>query len=78
MFVLNSFPAALSFYYFVSNIVTFGQQSLIRKFVDEDKIRKILDENKLRNKDKTKSKFQLKLEQAMKASEAQAGKKKKK
>jgi len=78
MFVLNSFPAALSFYYFVSNIVTFGQQMLIRKFVDEDKIRAILDENKLRNKDKTKSKFQLKLEQAMKAGEQQAKKKGKK
>jgi len=78
MFVLNSFPAALSFYYFVSNIVTFGQQMLIRKFVDEDKIRAILDENKLRNKDKTKSKFQLKLEQAMKSGEQQAKKKGKK
>jgi len=70
MVVLNGFPAALSFYYFVSNIVTFGQQALIRKFVDEDKIKSILDENRLRNRDKKKSKFQLKLEQAMKTSKA--------
>ncbi|MDF9798447.1 YidC/Oxa1 family membrane protein insertase [Catalinimonas alkaloidigena] len=69
MFVLNSFPAALSFYYFVSNIVTFGQQAIIRKFVDDEKIRKILDENKKRNKNKKKSKFQQRLEEAMKASE---------
>jgi YidC/Oxa1 family membrane protein insertase len=69
MFVLNSFPAALSFYYFVSNLVTFGQQAIIRKFVDEDKILGILNENRLKNKDKKKSKFQLKLEQAMKAGE---------
>ena len=69
MFVLNSFPAALSFYYFVSNIVSFGQQALIRRFVDEEKIKKILDENRLKNKGKKKSKFQLKLEQAMKASQ---------
>jgi YidC/Oxa1 family membrane protein insertase len=69
MFVLNSFPAALSFYYFVSNIVSFGQQALIRKFVDEEKIKKILDENRLKNKGKKKSKFQLKLEQAMKSSQ---------
>ena len=68
MFVLNSFPAALSFYYFVSNIVSFGQQALIRRFVDEEKIKKILDENRLKNKGKKKSKFQLKLELAMKAS----------
>lgn len=69
MFVLNSFPAALSFYYFVSNIVSFGQQALIRRFVDEEKIKKILDENRLKNKGKKKSKFQLKLELAMKASQ---------
>ncbi len=72
MFVLNSFPAALSFYYFVSNIVTFGQQAIIRKFVDDDKIRNILEENKKRNKDKKKSKFQQRLEEAMKAKEGGA------
>lgn len=69
MFVLNSFPASLSFYYFVSNIVTFGQQILIRRFVDEDKIKTILDENRLKNKGKKKSVFQAKLEEAMRASE---------
>jgi len=76
MFILNSFPAALSFYYFVSNIITFGQQALIRKFVDEEKIKAVLEENRLRNKNKKKSKFQLRLEQAMKAKE-EAQKKKK-
>ena len=69
MFVLNSFPAALSFYYFVSNIVTFAQQAIIRKFVDDDKIRAILEENKKRNKNKKKSKFQARLEEAMKSTE---------
>ena len=77
MFVLNSYPAALSFYYFISNIVTFGQQALIRKFVDEDKIRVILEENKKRNVNKKKSKFQMKLEEAMKASNQNQSKKKK-
>ena len=46
MFVLNSFPAGLSFYYFVSNILAIGQQMGIRKFVDEEKIRATLDENR--------------------------------
>ena len=69
LFVLNSFPAALSFYYFVSNLVTFGQQAIIRRFVDDEKIHKKLQENKLRNKDKKKSKFQARLEDAMKASQ---------
>lgn len=77
MFVLNSFPAALSFYYFVSNLVTFGQQALIRKFVDEDKIKRILDENRKKNVSKKKSKFQMKLEEAMKAKEESNVKKRK-
>jgi YidC/Oxa1 family membrane protein insertase len=46
-FVLNSFPAALSFYYLVSNVVTIGQQLIIRKFVDEDKIKTLLQQNKI-------------------------------
>ena len=77
MFVLNSFPAALSFYYFVSNIVSFAQQALIRRFVDEGKIRKTLDENKKRNVNKKKSKFQLRLEEAMKTTDETQKKKRK-
>ncbi len=77
LFVLNSFPSGLTFYYFVSNIVSFTQISLIKRFVDEDKIRRILDENRLRNSTKKKSKFQARLEEAMKASEDAKKKKKK-
>ena len=69
MFILNSYPAGLTFYYFVSNIVTFAQQYIIRQFVDEEKIRKVLDENRKKNRNKKKSKFQQKIEEAMKASE---------
>ncbi len=70
MFVLNSYPAGLSFYYFVSNIFTFGQQALIKLFVDDAKIRQKVEENKLKNVDKKKSKFQQRLEDAMKVAEA--------
>lgn len=77
MFVLNSFPAGLTFYYFVSNLVSFGQLALMKRFVNEEKIRKILDENRKKNVNKKKSKFQMRLEEAMKASE-EAKKKKKK
>lgn len=69
MFVLNSYSSGLSFYYFVSNIITFGQQTLIRRFVDDDKIRATLEENKKKNANKKKSKFQARLEEAMKASQ---------
>ncbi len=67
MFVLNSFPAGLSFYYFVSNLMTFGQQSLIKSLVDEEKIKEKLKLNKIKGRNKKKSKFQLHLEEAMKA-----------
>lgn len=77
MFVLNSYSSGLSFYYFVSNIITFSQQTLIRRFVDEDKIRATLEENKKKNVNKKKSKFATRLEEAMKASqEAQRQKQK--
>lgn len=69
MFVLNSFPAALSFYYLIANLITFGQQTLIRRMIDEDKIHAILEENKKKNANKKTSKFQQRLQEAMKASE---------
>jgi YidC/Oxa1 family membrane protein insertase len=70
LFMLNSFPAGLTFYYFVSNLVSFAQIAIIRRFVDDSKIRAILEENKEKNKGKKKSKFQQRLEDAMKAKEA--------
>jgi YidC/Oxa1 family membrane protein insertase len=71
LFVLNTFPSGLSFYYLMSNVATFGQQAIIKRFVDEDKIRAIMDENRKRSLSGTgkKSKFMSKLEDAMKASE---------
>jgi YidC/Oxa1 family membrane protein insertase len=55
----------------MSNIATFLQQLIIRKFVDEDKIKLLLEENRKRNAsgDGKKSKFMTKLQDAMKASE---------
>ncbi len=71
LFVLNSFPAGLSFYYFMTNIITFGQQAIVKKFVDEDKIKRIMEENRKKNAsgEGKKSKFMTKLQDAMKASE---------
>ena len=71
LFVLNSFSSGLTFYYFISTVVTFIQQAIIKRFVDEDKIRAIMEENKKKNAagGGKKSKFMSKLEEAMKASE---------
>ena len=74
LFILNNFAAGLSFYYFVANVVTFGQQAVIKRFVDEDKIKAVMEDHKkklLAGGPTTgkKSKFMSKLEEAMKASQ---------
>lgn len=77
LFFLNSYSSGLTFYYFVSNIVSFGQIAMFRKFIDEDKILTKLEENRKKNANKKKSTFQVKLEEAMKAGEQSRKKKKK-
>ncbi len=71
LFVLNSFPAALSFYYLVSNLVTIAQQLIVKRFVNEEKILAILEENKrnYQTRPQKKNKFSQFLEQQMQASE---------
>ena len=78
LFVLNSFAAGLTWYYFVSNVITFGQQALTKAFVDDTKIRAQLDANKIKNKDKKPGGIQNRIAEAMKAAqerEAQAKRK---
>ncbi|MDQ0966293.1 YidC/Oxa1 family membrane protein insertase [Flavobacterium sp. W4I14] len=65
--VLNSYPAGLNYYYFLANLMTFGQQFLIRKMVDDDKIHALIQQNKARpaEEKKKKSKFQQRLDDYM-------------
>lgn len=78
MFVLNSFPAGLSFYYFISNLVTIAQQLIIKQFVDEDALRAKLEANRknYQSGNTKKSAFMQRLEDAMKAQEELKKKKK--
>jgi YidC/Oxa1 family membrane protein insertase len=72
MFVMNTFPAALSFYYFISNIITIAQQLIIRKFVDNDKLKLALEENRSKiaaGGGPKKSKFSEYLQNSLKAAE---------
>lgn len=71
MVFLNSYSAGLTFYYFVANIVTFGQQAIIRRFVDEGKIRNMIEQNKKKNANKKQSPFMSRLQDAMKTAEEQ-------
>ncbi len=56
----NNYASGLTYYYFLSNLFTIGQQLLIRAFVDEKALHTQIQENK--KKPVTKSKFQQKLE----------------
>jgi len=70
--VLNSYPSGLNYYYFLANMLTFLQQFLIRKMVNDDKIHAILQENKTKPvTEKKKSKFQARLDDYMRT-QAQA------
>lgn len=62
LFIFNSLPSALTWYYTVSNVVTLGLQLIIQKFIiNEDKLHAKLQENK--KKPVSKSKWQERLEQ---------------
>jgi YidC/Oxa1 family membrane protein insertase len=65
LFFLNSFPAGLTYYYFLSNLITIGQQLFIRRMVDDEKVMAQLEQNKLKNKDKKKGGFSARLEEAL-------------
>jgi len=73
LFILNSYPAGLSFYYFLSNVITIGQTQLMRLFVDDNKIRLQLQANK--KKPVKKSNFQKRMEDMAKQRSVQLPKK---
>jgi YidC/Oxa1 family membrane protein insertase len=59
---LNNYSAGLSWYYFLANMITFGQTWVMQKFViDSDALHAKIQENK--KKPKEASKFQQRLEQ---------------
>ena len=62
----NNYSAGLSYYYFLANIITFGQQYLFKLFINEDKLRAKIEANKKKNAAKPKSKFQKRLEDMQK------------
>ncbi len=64
--VFNSYSAGLSYYYFLANTISIGQQYLFKSFVDEAAIHAQIQENKKRPASQKKSKFQQRLEQMAK------------
>ena len=73
LFFMNSLPAGLSYYYFLANLISILQMTLMTKwFIDEDKLRlELLDNMK---KPRKKSKWQQRMEEVQKQ-QKQASKK---
>jgi YidC/Oxa1 family membrane protein insertase len=65
MFILNSFSAGLTYYYFLANVITLGQNYLFKFFVDEEALLKKLNARKGKAP-AGKSKFQQRLEDVAK------------
>ncbi|MGO1521945.1 MAG: membrane protein insertase YidC [Sphingobacterium sp.] len=76
-FVLNSFPAGLNYYYFLSAVMTFLTQVLIRQFVNDDKILAKIEAHKNKPQSEKKSSFQKKMEDMMRQQQADQKKNKK-
>lgn len=76
--VLNSYASGLNYYYFCANILTFTQQGLIRRFVDDKKIHAKMQENKNKPESEKKkvSGFQKRMEDYMRQQQQVQQKKK--
>lgn len=73
LFIFNSLPSALTWYYTVSNLITLILQFIIQKYIiDHEKILAKIEENK--KKPKTKSKWQERFEEIQKQQQVQAAK----
>lgn len=76
LFIFNNFSSGLTYYYFLSNVASYAQIFVFKRFVDEDKIKKEIEFNRKKNLNTKKSSFQLRLEEAMKAKQENNKKKK--
>jgi len=63
--MFNNYAAGLSYYYFLANIITFGQMFVFRYAINEDKLRAVIEKNK-KKPAKKKSAFAKRLEDAAK------------
>ena len=64
MVMLNNFSSGLTYYYFLANILTYLQNIISKRFIDQNKVLATLEEN--RKKPLKKSKWQQRLEAAAK------------
>lgn len=79
LFMFNNYAAGLSYYYFISLLITIGQTYLFRLFVNDDKLLAQLEANKGKKKGtKKKSGFMARLEEAQRRQQKMIQEQKKK
>ena len=64
MLILNNFSSGLTYYYFLANMLTYGQNMISKRFINTDAVFATLEQNK--KKPVQKSKWQQRLEEAAK------------
>ena len=64
--IFNNYSAGFSYYSTIATAMTLGQQLFARRLVDDNKLLAQIEENKKRPESQTKSKFQQRLDEAMK------------
>lgn len=64
MLILNNFSSGLTYYYFLANMITYGQNIISKQFINADAVLATLEENK--KKPMKKSKWTQRLEAAAK------------
>ena len=71
LFFFNSYASGLCYYYLLSQLITIGIMAGIRHFVDDEKIHAMIRRNAEKQKNKKKSKFQLRYEELMRQQQEQ-------
>jgi YidC/Oxa1 family membrane protein insertase len=72
MLILNNFSAGLTYYYFLANVITLGQNLIFKQFIDEEKILQKINAKK--SKPAKKSGFMKRLEEIQKQQQLQGRK----
>lgn len=71
LFFFNGYASGLCYYYLLSQLITIGIMAGIRRFVDDEKIHAMIRRNAEKQKNKKKSKFQLRYEELMRQQQEQ-------
>lgn len=71
LFMFNNYPSGLSYYYFISLLISIGQTYLFRLFIDEDKLLAQLNAKQVKPSKRKKSGFMERLEAAQRQQQKQ-------